>query len=245
MRALIADDEEPARRRLIRQLETLGGIEVVGEAADGLETLARVRSLQPEVLFLDVRMPALDGLAVASHHVALMPIVFTTAYDEFAVQAFDVDAVDYLLKPIALERLAEAVARVRLRAQAETERIAVALRGHGGRPVALVPRVSAQWRGALHFFDARGVARFYALDKYTAFLIDGQEHLTQESLNTLAERLGPHGFLRVHRSELANLMRVRTLHGGENGYELEFTDGQRSRVSRRFSAALKGALGVF
>lgn len=78
MRALVADDEEPARRRLIRQLQTLGGVEVVGEAADGLERLARMWSLQPEVLFLDVRMPALDGIAVASHEVALMPIVFTT-----------------------------------------------------------------------------------------------------------------------------------------------------------------------
>jgi len=157
MRALVADDEEPARRRLIRQLQTLGGVEVVGEVADGLEALAQVRSLQPEILFLDVRMPALDGIAVASRNVTLTPIVFTTAYDEFAVQAFDVEAVDYLLKPIALERLAAAVARVRLRAQAEAERITAALRGQSGRPPAGVPRVTAQSRGALHFFDAREV----------------------------------------------------------------------------------------
>lgn len=244
MRALVADDEEPARRRLIRQLQTLGGVEVVGEAADGMEALARMWSLQPEVLFLDVRMPALDGIAVASHEVALMPIVFTTAYDDFAVQAFDVDAVDYLLKPIALERLAAAVARVRLRSQAEAERITAALRGQSGPSPVGVPRVTAQSRGALHFFDAREVSRFYALDKYTAFQIAGQEQLTQEALGSLAERLGPHGFLRVHRSELVNLARARTLHGGETGYELEFVDGQRSRVSRRFSAALKEALGV-
>lgn len=244
MRALVADDEAPARRRLIRQLQTLGEVEVVGEAVDGLETLALLRSLQPEVLFLDVRMPELDGLAVAARDLGQLPIVFTTAYDAFAVQAFDVDAVDYLLKPIDPVRLATAVARVRLRSQAETERIRAALRDRNSQPCIGVPRVTAQSRGALHFFDAREVSRFYALDKYTAFHIANQEHLTPEALSSLEERLGPHGFLRVHRSELVNLARTRALHGGENGYELEFSDGQRARVSRRFSAALKEALGV-
>jgi two-component system LytT family response regulator len=242
MRALVADDEEPARRRLIRQLLELGGIEVVGEAADGLEVLAKVRSAQPDALFLDVRMPELDGIGVASRGVPLPPIVFTTAHDEFAVRAFEVEAVDYLLKPIALPRLLVAVERIRHRMKAESAHIVAAAHTFGGQTPAVAPRVTSLSRGSLHFFDVREISRFYALDKYTAFMADGQEQLTQESLGALEERLCAYGFLRVHRGELANLARVRALQGVEGSHELVFLDGQRARVSRRFAAVLKKAL---
>jgi len=244
MRAVVADDEELARRRLVRLIQSLGSIEVVGEATDGNDALAQVRSLQPDVLFLDVRMPELDGIELATRNVMLPSIVFTTAYDEFAVHAFEVEAVDYLLKPITAERLSVAVQRVRQSRLSTSVCIASAMRAAVDAPAASLPRVTAKSRGAIHLFDARQVTRFYALDKYTAFQVAGREHLTQESLGSLEERLQGYGFLRIHRAELVNLALVRVLHDTECGYELELSDGQRSRVSRRLSATLKEVLGI-
>ena len=254
MRALIVDDEVPARRRLARQLRAIPEVQVVGEAGDGLAALDAVAALAPDLLLLDVRMPELDGLALAQRHAAALPlIIFTTAYDAFAVQAFEVHAVDYLLKPIPQERLAQAIARAQARrSQRERDRQstaavldALALRqaaSPGVTAAQAVPRVATLERGAVRFFDARSLSRLYALDKYTAFCEAGVEHLTQEPLLSLEERLRPHGFLRVHRGELANLSRVRSLRCEDGAYTLEFVDGQRARVSRRLAGAVKDAL---
>lgn len=244
IRALVADDEEPARRRLIRHLHALGGLEVVSEATDGADAFSQAQVLRPDVLFLDVRMPELDGIELAKRGSALPPIIFTTAYDEFAVRAFEAEAVDYLLKPILTARLAAAVERVRQMCRSEAPRLATAQPLAAGLATASVPRVTARWRDALHLFDAREVARFYALDKYTAFQVGSKEQLTQESLCSLEQRLQGHGFLRVHRGELVNLALVRVLHDSECGYELEFSDGQRSRVSRRHAGVLRAVLGI-
>ncbi|HEX8536392.1 MAG TPA: response regulator, partial [Cystobacter sp.] len=100
MRILVVDDEEPARRRLIRLLGGIPGTEVVGEAGDGEEALRQVETLHPELMLLDIRMPGLDGLSLAQRYTDLPPLIFITAYDEYAVQAFEVSAVDYLLKPV-------------------------------------------------------------------------------------------------------------------------------------------------
>lgn len=244
LRTLIVDDEVPARRRLVRQLQALPEVQVVGEAGDGLEALDAVAALTPDLLLLDVRMPELDGLALAQRHTAVLPlIVFTTAYDTFAVQAFEIHAVDYLLKPIPQERLAQAIARAQLRhRQGALGRAATtaALDVLAQRPA--VPRIATLERGAVRFFDARGLSRLYALDKYTAFCEGGVEHLTQEPLLSLEERLRPHGFLRVHRGELINLARVRSLRCEDGVYTLELIDGQHARVSRRLAGAVKDAL---
>lgn len=254
MRTLIVDDEVPARRRLARQLQAIPGVLVVGEAADGLAALDAVAALAPDLLLLDVRMPELDGLALAQRYAAALPlIVFTTAYDAFAVQAFEVHAVDYLLKPIPQERLAQAIARAQARhSQRERDRPStaavletLALRqatSQSATAAPSLPRIATLERGAVRFFDARSLSRLYALDKYTAFSEGGAEHLTQEPLLSLEERLRPHGFLRVHRGELANLSRVRSLRSEDGAYTLEFIDGQRARVSRRLVAAVKDAL---
>lgn len=254
MRTLIVDDEVPARRRLTRQLQSIPEVQVVGEAGDGLAALEAVAALAPDLLLLDVRMPELDGLALAQRYAAALPlIVFTTAYDAFAVQAFEIHAVDYLLKPIPQERLAQAITRAQARhSQKELERIrtgavldALALRqtaSPGATATPALPRIATIERGAVRFFDARGLSRLYALDKYTAFCEGGVEHLTQEPLLALEERLRPHGFLRVHRGELVNLTRVRSLRCEDGAYTLEFIDGQHARVSRRLSGAVKNAL---
>lgn len=239
MRVVVADDEAPARRLLIRLLAQLGGIEVVAEAETGLQALAAVGRTQPDVLLLDIDMPELDGLALAAGHRHLPPVVFVTAHDAHAVAAFEIGAVDYLLKPVAIERLATALARVRERA-APAVRAFEAWRSLRGD---LTPRVLAHTGGTTLVFDATTIDRFHAVEKYTAFTVDGVEHLTEEPLVALEERLRPFGFLRVHRGELVRIAAIRALVAEPGGHDAQLRDGQRVRVSRRFLPSLRTALG--
>jgi DNA-binding LytR/AlgR family response regulator len=236
LRALVVDDEAPARRRLSRQLAELE-VEVVGEAGDGEAALEAVRALKPDVVFLDIRMPGLDGLTLAQRFTELPPLVFCTAWNEFAVQAFEVNAVDYLLKPVRTERLAKAVEKLATR---------VASPGVEKALEAIAPanpaRLISGGRGEVRFFDARAVTRLWASDKYTLFFADGAEHLTEESLVSLAQRLAPFGFVQVHRSELIRLDAVRALRSEDGVHEVTLSDGQVARVSRRELAGVRQAL---
>ncbi len=240
MKVLVVDDEEPARRRLKRMLAELPGVEVAGEAEDGEAALRLVTSLKPDALFLDIRMPKLDGLTLAARWAELPPIIFVTAYDEHAVQAFEVNAVDYLLKPVRPERLEAAVERLRKRSgsarvpPAALEAVAPA-KG---------TRIVTSSRGVICFFEAKDVVRFWSSDKYTLFNAGGEEHMTEEPLDSLESRLAAHGFLRVHRAELIQLGHVKSLAVEDGITEAVLSDGQRARVSRRSAPELRRALGV-
>ena len=240
MKVLVVDDEAPARRRLRRMLEDLQGIELVEEAADGQEALAAVDRMKPDLLLLDIQMPGLDGLALAAACANLPPVVFVTAHDEHAVRAFEVNAVDYLLKPVRPERLARALERVRARGATAAESFRAV--PHLGNREA--PRIATHGRATIRLFDASAIDRFWASDKYTVFRCEGEEHLTEEPLSVLAERLAPWGFLRVHRSELIRLAAVRALSSDDGVHEVKLADGQVSRVSRRLIGALRKKLGL-
>lgn len=245
MKVLVVDDEALARRRLTRLLAELENVELVGEADNGVEALALVEDTDPDLVFLDIRMPAMDGLTVARRISGSTPVVFTTAYDEHAVDAFDINAVDYLLKPVRRERLERGLARVRDRRSAAPEQVRGALeRLLDPAAVARAARLTAQDGGALYVFDARQITRFHASEKYTCFTHDGREFLLDQSLSTLETRLGPLGYLRVHRGELIGLDHVRCLRTDDGGAVLELTDGQRARVSRRYLPGVKRALGA-
>lgn len=220
MRVLVVDDEPPARRRLVRLVEALG-FQVVGEAGDGEAALAAIERFARDVVLLDISMPGLDGLEVAAR--TGVAIVFTTAHPEHAVAAFEVEAVDYLLKPVARERLEAALSRT------QRQRRTV--------------RLTARHGDTARVFDVKQVARFTARDKYTVCEIDGEELLLEESLSALEERLAPLGFVRVHRAELVDLGRVvRTTRDG-GALVLELDDGTCARVSRRATQAVRERLG--
>ncbi|MEO8704243.1 MAG: LytTR family DNA-binding domain-containing protein [Kofleriaceae bacterium] len=240
MRILVVDDEAPARRRIIRMLEELPDVEVVGEAADGFAALATLERTPADLLLLDVNMPGMDGLALVARYAHLPPVVFVTAHDQHAIRAFELNAVDYLLKPVRPERLAAALERVAARSlPAQAAFRALSIDGH-----ASVPRVVTHERGKVRLFDARMITRFWSLAKYTAFVVDGAEHLTEEPLSVLEERLAPHGFVRVHRAELIATAAIETLSTRIGSHEAHLRDGQIARVSRRFVAGLKKQLGL-
>jgi len=234
MKVLIVDDEPPARRRLARMLADVPDVVVVGEAGDGESAVQLARTLQPDVMLLDVQLPGMDGVTLAQRTLGLPPIIFCTAWDAYAVKAFELNAVDYLLKPVRPERLALALERARSR--------------RPGAPVleTLAPvsatRLMATTRGEVRFFDARQVSRFWASEKYTLFRADGEEHLIEESLSSLEQRLPSSDFLRVHRAELIRLSAVKSLSSDEDGAVVTLDDGQRARVSRRSLSAVKEAL---
>jgi DNA-binding LytR/AlgR family response regulator len=242
MKVLVVDDEAPARRRLIRMLEEIPGVDVVGEAAGGLQALASLSRTQPDLMLLDICMPELDGLALASRYTHLPSIVFVTAHDEHAVRAFECNAVDYLLKPVRPERLAEAIRRARARGAPASESLR-ALPPTEARQSA-APRVITHDGGTLRLFDACSVTRFWASDKYTLFVAEGREQMTEEPLSSLEERLAAHGFVRVHRAELVRSSAIRALRSEHGVCEVCLDDGQVARVSRRSIALLKRELGL-
>lgn len=219
LKVLIADDEGPARARLRRLLEAEPSLRIVAEVTDGRQALQRAH--EADVLFLDVEMPHADGFDVAVAQLG-KPVVFITAHAHHAVQAFDVQAVDFLLKPASGARLAECVRRLHSREPTKPSTLSLVVMS----------------RGALRSFDARAVTRFWATDKYVSFLdADGEEHLLRDSLEALQERLGD-GFFRCHRGELVQLAAVTRL----VDRQLELRDGQQVRVSRRSIAELRRVL---
>lgn len=252
MKVLVVDDEAPARRRMIRMLERAGGVEIVGQAADGVEALTELTRCQPEVVFLDIQMPALDGLALA-RQAELPLVVFVTAHDEHALAAFELGAADYLLKPVKAARLEATLARLRERLSAKTGADDVELRATlarlGGSVAASAgeqpsPRLAVREGGSVRLFDARELGRIFASDKYSAFVHEGREQLLDDSLSQLELRLSAHGFVRVHRAELVNLAWIRALHGDAGSMSVELRDGQQVKVSRRMVPELKRRLGL-
>lgn len=236
MKLLVVDDERLARARLIRLLGGLGH-DAVDEAPDGIAALARIAEDPPDVVLLDIRMPGLDGLQVARAIGDRCAVVFTTAYDAHALAAFELDAVDYLVKPVRSEHLERALERARRRDPRLLERV---VDHAAGGP----PRIAARHRDRWIVVDPRDLTRLFATDKLVAFRHEGQELLLDQSLSALEAGLEPHGFLRVHRSELINLSAVRALRQDTGGWVAELSDGQEARVGRRMVRTLKARLGI-
>jgi DNA-binding LytR/AlgR family response regulator len=252
LRCFIADDEPAARQRLRRLLEAVPGATIVGEAADGASTLERLQSCQADVLLLDIAMPELDGLGVAAA-LATSPeqvpaIIFVTAYDDHALRAFELAAVDYLVKPVQAERLAEALARVTRRglgpgaAAAELSTLLQQLQA--ARPSR---RMAARSGAKFVVFDPARVYGMFARDHYSVLLLDQRELLVDDSLDQLSRRFDPAQFLRVHRSAIINLALLRELvHEGDRRYIAVLSDAAATRVpvSRERLPALRAALGI-
>jgi DNA-binding LytR/AlgR family response regulator len=171
------------------------------------------------------------------------PIVFTTAHEDYALEAFDAAAVDYLLKPIEADRLLRAIERVRRLAHPLNPSVLdeLVLRLAGGTPP---PRLAARRGDTLHLLDPRALSRIRAAGDYCAVRHDGSEFLLDETLAELEARLGPLGFLRVHRGELINLHHVRAVRRQDEGAVVELADGDAAPVSRRFVAVLRERLGL-
>jgi two-component system LytT family response regulator len=256
---LVVDDEPLARMRLEDLLAGVEGAVVVGTAANGIEAVEQIRSLRPDVVFLDVQMPGKTGVDVVREiGAANMPAtIFVTAFDQFAVQAFDVAAVDYLVKPFDDERFAEAFRRARHRLSLQgmeelRHRLLAVLqnepttptRAPDGQPEYL-ERIAVEMRGKVRSVPVDQIDYIIASGPYAELHVGDKRHLVREAMQTLEERLDPSRFMRVHRSVIVRLDLVDTLHRGAGGdYELQLKGGMRVRVSRSRREALERWLGV-
>jgi two-component system LytT family response regulator len=245
IRALIVDDEPLARRGIRQLLEREADVAIVGEARNGPEALRLVRASTPDLLFLDVQMPEVDGFGVLRAIGAeLMPhVIFVTAYDEFAVRAFEAHAIDYLVKPLREARFAEAVQRVRDQrrsadALALSRRLTALLATTAREPVAngaeLMRRLVVPTPTGELVLDVDEIDWIEADDYYAAVHTRGRRHLIRESLSSLEMRLDPNRFVRVHRSAIISLARVREFRADSPGdAAMVLRDGTRVPVSRR------------
>ena len=239
IRALIVDDEPLARQSVRRFLKAQPDVQIVGECGDGKSAVAAIRNHSPDLVFLDIQMPEMDGFAVL-HNVGIerMPaIVFVTAYDQYAVRAFEENVLDYLLKPFGKARFERALARVRERisrpgGRDEVQRILRAMESIAERRTCL-DRVPVLENGRIVYIRVEDVEWIEAAGNYARLHVGARRHDVRETLTALEGKLDPDQFVRIHRSTIVNLRHVKEVHPWFHGYHLVVLDnGQKLRMSR-------------
>ncbi len=224
--ALIVDDEPLARTRLKRLLHRRPDVEVVGSAANADEALEKITELAPDLIFLDIQMPGLDGFDVLRQigGSGRPYVIFTTAHAQYALRAFEVHALDYLLKPFDEERLMSALDR--------------ALPMIGGSE--WTERFLVRSAGRIMFLRADEIAWIAAADNYVYLHVNGGSHLVRDSLKAMEKKLDPERFVRVHRSAIVNLASIAELKPLDHGdYDVLLRDGTRLTATRKFSRRLR------
>ncbi len=251
VRVLIVDDEPPARAKVRRFLAADAGVDVIGEAGSGPEAVDAIQRLRPDLVFLDIQMPGADGFGVlgALDEGAMPQVVFVTAYDAHALRAFEVHAVDYLLKPFDADRfrtaLARAKERVRARAPADDleQRIRRAL-ADARLPAPYLDRVLVRTGDRAVFLRTDEIDWLEAEENYVRVHAGRESHLVRGTLAGLEERLDPARFIRVHRSHVVNLGSIRELHPWSHGdWMIVLRDGRELMLSRRYRDRLPELAG--
>jgi two-component system LytT family response regulator len=239
-RALIVDDEELARQRLAKMLGDFSEqVEIIGEASDGLSAVDKIDDLKPDLVFLDIQMPGLTGFEVLSRLQHNPQIIFTTAYDQYALQAFDTNAVGYLLKPIEKEKLSRALSKLNEaeipdRPQELLQKLASLLNPNDGK---YLKRIQVRVGDRILLLGLEEVLYFESEDKYTSVVTEKKKHIIDTPLVELEERLDPERFTRIHRSCLVNIDWVTEIHRHVGGkLQLQLRDPAKTllTVSRSF-----------
>ena len=261
LRVLVADDEPAARDKLVRLLGGHGDVIVAGTASNGIEAAQAIRELEPDVVLLDIRMPELDGLEVVDEvgrdEAIRTHVVFVTAYDEYAIRAFEVRALDYILKPFDAARLAETLDRVRRQVELERRSGSEIKRtlSQLAAPAAEaelehspgqrhLERICIKSVGKVQFIRMSDVEWIEAYGNYVRLHAPNEHPLARHTIRHLAERLDPRKFCRIHRSAIANLERIREMTPTVSGdYVIRMASGIRLRLSRSFRAEVVRRLG--
>ena len=236
IRALVVDDEPLARSNVTVLLRRDPDVDLLGECSSGIEALAQIRCMQPDLLFLDVQMPECDGFDVLELLGSATPpaIVFVTAYDQYALRAFEAGALDYLLKPFDDARFRRALDRAK----------ATLAHGTLTRPP-ISSRLILKDRGEVLFVKAADIDWIEAANYYACLHVGARTHVLRRSLVELESELDPAQFCRIHRATIVNLERIRSMELNDDGeYQVVLETGARLRLSRRFRRRLQSRLGL-
>src|SRR6266568_3185816 len=249
LRALVIDDEPLARKALLRLLKKEPGITVIGQCDDGESAVDTIRRTRPDLVFLEVQMPEMDGFRVLETiGVEQMPVtIFVTAFDRYALNAFDANAVDYLLKPFAADRLSRALARARDRCLGRQDKDAAqrlfTLLDHTRSQADYAQRLTVSVRGRILFVPVADIDWIEAEGNYARLHVSRRVHDVRETLQSLMEKLDPRDFIRIHRSTIVNQHRIREVQPWfqgshivllQSGEELRMSRYQRDAVERLF-----------
>jgi two-component system LytT family response regulator len=267
LRVLICDDELLARQRLEDLLRSEEGVEIVGMGENGTEAVRAIRELDPDLVFLDVQMPGMTGVEVLAQvgPEAMPPTIFVTAYDQYAVKAFEVAALDYLVKPFDDERFEQAFHRARHLLELEevgrmTKRLVSLLGNRGARPsessaspatappphsAAYLERIAVESRGQVRVVPVEKIDYITASGPYAELHLGPQLYLIRDRMQNLEERLDPERFFRIHRSAIVQIDRIETLLRGAGGdYAVRLRGGVQLPVSRNRREELEERLGL-
>ncbi len=249
IRVIVVDDQPLARERLVTLVGQEAGMEVVAACGDGREAVSAITRLAPDLVFLDMQMPELDGFGViaAVGPERMPPVIFVTAYDEFALRAFEVNALDYLLKPFARQRFQRALARARDElARQRAGELAAKLLGlvqHAERPQLQAERLEVQSGDRVLFVPPDRVDWIEAEGNYVRLHVGAESYLLRETMVRIEKRLSAAAFVRAHRSALVNIDRVSELRRLPDGeLDVQLHDGTRLRVGRRYRDGLETRL---
>ena len=244
LRIAIVDDEELARRVVREYLQDVDDVEIVAECANGFEAVKVATELRPDLLLLDVQMPKLTGFEVVELVGREQPVVFVTAYDQYALRAFEVHAVDYLLKPFERDRLVEALARARERLQQRQPAAAAALKAAGESRPRPLDRILIRDGAKVHIVPVSRVDYVQAQDDYVCIRSEGREYLKEQTLSELEAALDPARFVRIHRSYLLNVDRLARVEPmSKDSRAAILKDGRELPVSRTGYQRLTELLG--
>ncbi|SRR5579872_501533 len=253
LRTIVADDERLAREKLRRLLASEPGIRIVAECSDGQQTLLALREFGADLLILDVQMPSMDGFEVLRHLTPeeMPAIIFATAYDKYALRAFEAHALDYLLKPFDQERLHSALERARMdlgrsRDSELTRRILNLLarvKNGTAQPLASVRRLVIREKGRIVFLNLDEVEWIEASANYVRLHAGKESHLFRETISRIAERLDPDHFIRIHRSTIVDVRKIKELIPVNSGeYIVVLKNGKELSCSRGYRAALQDVI---
>ena len=251
IRTLVVDDEPLARERLRSLLAGEPDVQVVGECGDGCQAVRAIEELRPDLVFLDVEVPNLDGFhileSVGGDRVPA--VVFVTAYDQYALRAFDVRAVDYVLKPFGRERLQRALERARAqitrtRSSDLSSQLAALFEGMRSRKAPFLKRLVIKENGRLFFLGTADIDWVEASGNYVRLHVGADAHLLRETMNALESRLDPEQFLRIHRSTIVNIERIKELQPWFHGdYHVVLRDGRQLTMSAGYREKLDALRG--
>lgn len=257
LKAVIVDDEPLAREGLRQLLASEEDIRIAGEAGDGVEAIELIRRVQPDLIFLDIQMPAMDGFgvvaAITEHALQTKPpvVVFITAYDTFAIEAFAVHAVDYLLKPVDPERFHDAMVHIRNRfdqkagssVDSPDSKKLLALVNELATRNEYPKRIMIRDSGRVYFLTTAEISHIEAAGDYVCLHVQSEKHFQHETLQQLQTKLNPRDFIRIHRSTIVNVRFIKELQPMFRGdYTVILTDGKKVTMSRRYREQVMSVL---